>query len=119
MLAIKGLPEGTRASIGELAERLQLQHHSTVELVDRLVKRRLVQRKRAETDRRQVMVSLTPRGEKMLLELSLHHREELLSMGPVLVTALRKLMKTLSASDEAAERAPAKKRKSRAAEGHS
>src|ERR1700683_5655219 len=36
MLTLKGLPAGTRPRIGELAERLQIQHHSTVELVNRL-----------------------------------------------------------------------------------
>ncbi|HYX50470.1 MAG TPA: helix-turn-helix domain-containing protein, partial [Ktedonobacteraceae bacterium] len=39
LLALKGLPEGRKATIGALAERLQLTHHSTVELVDRLVER--------------------------------------------------------------------------------
>jgi len=39
LLAIKGLPEGVVASISILAERLQIQHHSAVELVDRLVER--------------------------------------------------------------------------------
>jgi DNA-binding MarR family transcriptional regulator len=95
LLAVKGIPENSRATVGELAERLQIQHHSTVELVDRMAKRRLVQRRRSESDRRQVIVSLTAKGEKLLLDLSLHHREELLSTGPVLVQALRKLMKTL------------------------
>ncbi len=36
MLAIKGLPKGMRPTIGTLAERMQIQHHSTVELVNRL-----------------------------------------------------------------------------------
>jgi DNA-binding MarR family transcriptional regulator len=99
LLAVKGMPNGSRATVGDLAERLQIQHHSTVELVDRMAKQRLVQRRRSESDRRQVMVSLTAKGEKVLLELSIHHREELLSMGPVLVSALRKLMRTLKASE--------------------
>src|SRR5437588_7061226 len=54
LLAIKGLPEGRKATIGELAERLQLRHHSTVELIDRLVKRELVERHRDEEDQRRV-----------------------------------------------------------------
>ncbi len=37
LLALKGLPAGRKATISELAERLQLRHHSTVELIDRLV----------------------------------------------------------------------------------
>lgn len=101
LLAVKGTPRSVPASIGELAERLQIQHHSTVELVDRLVRRKLVLRRRRESDRRQVLVQLTPKGEQILLELSLHHREELVSMGPILVAALRKLMTTLKRSNGA------------------
>ncbi len=62
LLAVKGLPEGRRAIIGELAERLQLQHHSVVELVDRLEERGFVQRNRDEGDQRRVLVRLTPAG---------------------------------------------------------
>src|SRR5205809_3535225 len=74
LLALKGLPQEKQASISYLAERLQLQHHSTVELVDRLVERGFVQRRRDETDLRRVLVDLTPRGEEILRELSVHHR---------------------------------------------
>jgi DNA-binding MarR family transcriptional regulator len=92
LLALKGLPEGRQATIGELAERLQLQHHSTVELVNRLVERGLVQRCRDEGDQRRVLVSLTPRGEEVLRELSVEHRAELRSNGPALVQALNSLI---------------------------
>lgn len=92
LLHIKGLPEGKQASIGEVAERLQIQHHSTVELVDRMSVRGLIKRKRASEDRRQVLLELTPKGEKMIRELAHLHREELRNTGPALVTALRKVM---------------------------
>lgn len=101
MLAVKGIPEGDQATISNLAERLQIQHHSTVELVDRLVNRGLVTRKRGAEDRRQVIVQLTAKGEKLLRDLSLHHREELKMAGADLVGALKRLMATLG-------RAPAK-----------
>lgn len=104
MLAVKGLPEETPATIGELAERLQIQHHSTVELVDRLVNRGLVSRKRGSEDRRQVMVQLTAKGEKLLRDLSLHHREELRTAGLDLVTALKKLMSSLGATGRATKK---------------
>ena len=48
MLALKGLPEGVRPRIGELAERLQIQHHSAVELVNRLEAGGYVRRQRAQ-----------------------------------------------------------------------
>ena len=92
LLALKGLPEGKQASISYLAERLQPQHHSTVELVDRLVERNFVQRRRDEADQRRVLVDLTPHGEDILRELSLYHRTELQSMGPALVQTLDALI---------------------------
>ena len=64
MLAIKGLPTGMLPTIGTLAERMQIQHHSAVELVNRLSSRGLVRRSRAGEDRRQVLLGLTPKGEK-------------------------------------------------------
>src|SRR5438105_14280317 len=55
LLAVKGLPEGRKATISALAERLQLAHHSTVELIDRLAERGFIQRCRDEADHRQVL----------------------------------------------------------------
>jgi len=98
MLALKGLPSGTRPRIRELAERLQLQHHSTVELVNRLVRRGLVRRSRAGEDRREVLLALTPKGERVLQRLSQHHRTELRSQGPVLVAALNSVMQSMNGS---------------------
>jgi len=90
MLAVKGLPSGVRPRIAELAERLQIQHHSMVELVNRLASRGYVRRHRGGDDRREVMLSLTAKGEKTLRELSLHHKEELRTQGPGLIAALRR-----------------------------
>lgn len=95
MLAVKGLPDGVSATISEIAERLQIQHHSTVELVDRLANRGCATRKRDTEDRRQVIVQLTAKGEKLLRDLSLHHRDELKEEGSELVSSLRKLMSSL------------------------
>jgi DNA-binding MarR family transcriptional regulator len=92
LLALKGLPEGRQATIGELAERMQLQHHSTVELVNRLVERGFVRRYRDEEDQRRVLVSITSRGEEILRELSVEHRAELRSSGPDLAKALNALL---------------------------
>ncbi|HLI62257.1 MAG TPA: MarR family transcriptional regulator [Terriglobales bacterium] len=91
MLAIKGRPAGEEPRITYLADRLQIQHHSAVELVDRLVKKGLVKRTRAQQDRREVHVHLTPRGERILGQLTLHSRAELRSAAPALVAALAEL----------------------------
>ena len=92
MLALKGLPGEIRPRIAELAERLKIQHHSAVELVNRLALGGFVRRHRGKEDKREVLLSLTPKGEKILRELSLYHRTELQTRGPALVTALRHAM---------------------------
>jgi len=94
MLSLKGLPKDARPTIGEVAERLQIQHHSAVELVNRLAAAGYVRRKRAGAgeDQREVLLALTPKSEKVLQELSLHHWAELCSAGPTLVDALRRAM---------------------------
>lgn len=89
LLAIKGLPNSRRATIGILAERLQLQHHSAVELVDRLQKRGLLRRSRSDADRREVLLGLTRRGERLLGRLAESHRIELSVAGPKLMKALQ------------------------------
>lgn len=90
MLAIKGLPKGTRPRIGELAERMQIQHHSAVELANRLSAGGYVRRHRAGEDRREVLLAMTPKGERVLSKLILHHRAELRTRGPALITALKR-----------------------------
>jgi DNA-binding MarR family transcriptional regulator len=91
MLSIKGMPDGLRPRIRELADRMQIQHHSAVELVNRLEAGGYVRRERALDDRREVMLALTPKGEKVLAELALHHLEELQEAAPQLVAALRRV----------------------------
>ncbi len=91
MLAIKGMPEGIRPRIRELATRMQIQHHSTVELINRLETRGYVRRERAQDDRREVLLALTPKGERVVGDLARHHHEQLRSAGPRLVGALQRL----------------------------
>ena len=93
MLAIKGMPSGVRPRIRELVTRMQIRHHSAVELVNRLEAGGLVHRARAQKDRREVLLALTAKGEKVLGELALHHHDELRSAGPELVAALRRIMR--------------------------
>jgi DNA-binding MarR family transcriptional regulator len=92
LLAIKGLPAGRLPTIGELAERLQIRHHSAVELIDRLSARGAVTREMGEADRREVLIRLTPAGERLLRDLSLAHRTELTKTGPELRNALNALL---------------------------
>ena len=92
LLAVRGLPAGLKPTIGVLAERMQLQHHSTVELIDRLVDRGFLCRLRATDDRRQVLVKLTHDGEEFLKKLSLYHLQELQAAGPKFVKILQSLI---------------------------
>lgn len=91
LLAIKGFPGRDRITVGELAERLQLRHHSAVGLADRLVSARWVARKQDTVDRRQVYLSLSARGETVLEKLSAAHKEQLRRVGPEIGQLLERL----------------------------
>lgn len=107
LLAIKGLPAETNATVGLLAERLQIQHHSAVELVDRLEEHDLLIRIRSRKDRRQVLLRLTGRAEEILRQVALPHRAELRSSGVTLLRALQTVM--AHATARAARRTRARK----------
>jgi DNA-binding MarR family transcriptional regulator len=91
LLQLKGLQGRDAATIGMLAERLQIRHHSTVGLVDRLVRQGLVRRRRSEGDRRQVVVEIRRRGEILLRQLALSSMRELQVEGPELIALLQRL----------------------------
>ncbi len=93
MLAIKGMPAEVRPRIRELANRMQIRHHSAVELVNRLEAGGFVHRTRAKDDRREVLLGLTAKGERVLAKLALHHHDELRSAAPDLVTSLHRIMR--------------------------
>jgi len=97
LLALRGLPPGQEATIRTLAERLQIQHHSAVELVDRMEKRGLFKRKRSKRDRRHVLVHVTPHGEKILSRLVRHRIKELRVFAPSLTRALHAVLGAASA----------------------
>jgi DNA-binding MarR family transcriptional regulator len=94
LLAIRGLPEGHEATISKLAERLLLRHHSTVELIDRLETQGYVKRVRGREDRRQVLVVLQPRGEKLLEKVVAQRLIELRSHGRALVGAISSILES-------------------------
>jgi DNA-binding MarR family transcriptional regulator len=88
LLSVQGLPEGIKPTIREIAARLFLQHHSTVELVNRLEARGAIARVHGSDDKREVWVRLTPAGRAILRRLALAHRTELERAGPELARAL-------------------------------
>jgi DNA-binding MarR family transcriptional regulator len=88
LLAIKGQPAESETTVGVLAERLQIRHHSAVELSRRLQAHGWIRRSRGSTDRRVVVLLITSRGEKLLEKLSLSHRDELRTAGARLLKTL-------------------------------
>jgi len=88
LLALRGLPDGARPTIGTVAERLCVQHHTAVALVDKLEERELLRRERGTADRREVLLRLTADGEAVLRKLSVLHRRQLAEVGPEMVAAL-------------------------------
>lgn len=96
LLAVRGLPRAMRPRVAELAERLQIRHHSAVELADRLATAGYIRRRRGERDGREVLLELTSKGEKVLRELSLDHKAELQTRGKDLIRALKRAMREAS-----------------------
>ncbi|MBA3997286.1 MAG: MarR family transcriptional regulator [Candidatus Accumulibacter sp.] len=90
LLHVKGYPGRDWATVGELAERLQAQHHGVVALVTRCVKQGFVERRRSQADKRQIEIHLRDKGAAILDELARLHRAELLSLqGRFVVPDLR------------------------------
>lgn len=92
LLALRGLAPERQPTIGALAEDLLIQHHSAVELVTRMENSGLVRRERDESDRRVVLIRISPRGKKLLRRLTSMHTDELRTAGPALVTALEQVL---------------------------
>ncbi|BCH01513.1 MarR family transcriptional regulator [Mesorhizobium sp. 131-2-5] len=84
LLAIKGYPGGGSVTVGDLAERLRIRHHSAVELINRLSDAGLVVRDQDKDDHRRVLLRLTERADDCLAELSAAHLDELSRIEPML-----------------------------------
>lgn len=92
LLSVRGLPKTSRPTIGTIAERLCVQHHTAVALVDKLERRGLLKRERGTKDRREVLLKLTPEADELLQGLSTQHRQQLRSVGPTMVAALQSIL---------------------------
>lgn len=97
LLVVKGM-EPQQVTIGDLADRLMIKHHSAVELVNRCEQNGWTVRSRDDVDRRVVHVQLTVQGEEILLDLSALHMRELQSTGPRLIKALTAILDRTDAS---------------------
>jgi DNA-binding MarR family transcriptional regulator len=93
LLAIKAFASPDGLTISQLSERLQVKHHSAVNIVDRLAERKLVIRKAGETDRRRRHVELTAKGAALIEELASVHRKEMRGRSSEMIKALQRLKK--------------------------
>jgi DNA-binding MarR family transcriptional regulator len=91
LLAIKAFNTPESLTISQLSERLQVRHHSAVNVVDRLVERKLIRRQAGEHDRRERHLELTPKGERLIDELAAVHHKELSKRSQEMIKALEKL----------------------------
>jgi len=80
LLQVRGYPGRDWATVGELAERLQSQHHGVVALISRCEKLGLVERRRSSEDRRRIEIRLLAKGDKLVNKVAHLHRAELLSL---------------------------------------
>ncbi|MES2310506.1 MAG: MarR family transcriptional regulator [Verrucomicrobiota bacterium] len=104
LLAIQGYPGRSQITVGELAERLQVEHHSAVGLVDRLEANQFVQRTPHPEDRRSVLISLTAEGLRFLDQLAKVHRQELKKIGPELRSILQKLESEITSENDSPDK---------------
>jgi DNA-binding MarR family transcriptional regulator len=93
LLAIKGLPAGKQPTVKQIAEQLQIQHHSAVELASRLARRGLLRRDRSPGDRRSVLLSITKPGEKLIEEIVQYSFQQLEEEAPALLKTLGRILK--------------------------
>ena len=92
LLAVRGLPEGAKATIQVLAQRLMLKHNSTVELIDRLEMHGCLRRSQSRQDRRCILVKLLPRGKQLVERVARERLTELRGGGEALSDALDTLL---------------------------
>jgi DNA-binding MarR family transcriptional regulator len=93
LLALKAFSGEIGLSISELSERLQVKHHTAVSLVDKLEELQFVRRAQGTADRRQVFVTLTQKGSRVLAKVAALHRREMRTRSPEMIDALLRLQK--------------------------
>ncbi len=89
LLAVRGFSARGPLTVGDLARYLLIQHHTAVELVDRMARLKVLSRSADDADARRVLIRLTREGERRLQKISEINREELRAIGPTLTRLLR------------------------------
>jgi DNA-binding MarR family transcriptional regulator len=91
LLAIKAFGTAENITILQLSERLQVKHHSAVNIVDRLAERKFLRRQPGERDRRERHLQLTPKGEALIEELAAVHFYELRDRSEEMIKGMERL----------------------------
>jgi DNA-binding MarR family transcriptional regulator len=92
LLAVAGQPKHKQPTIKEIASQLRLEHHTVVELADRLEKRGLLARQRSPIDRRVVLLRLTRTGRNVLSRIVRFSFSQLRDEAPALIQSLRRIL---------------------------
>jgi len=100
LLAVRGMPQGSSATIQRLASRLLVRHNTAVERVDRLARMRLLRRTHSSTDQRVVSVELSVRGKRIVEKLAHKRVQDLRRTGHELIAALAKVISTTRSSSK-------------------
>ena len=84
LLAVRGHPDPSGPTVGEIASYLVLRHHSAVGLIDRAVADGLVKRNADPRSKSVVRITLTPVGMEKLELLAEAHLEEIGHLAPTM-----------------------------------
>jgi DNA-binding MarR family transcriptional regulator len=90
LLHAKGMPGRAWALVGELAERMLLEHHSVVGLVSRCETAGLVKRKRSVEDARQVEVHLTAKGDRTVNSIAAAQSNEMKALSAFMAATAKR-----------------------------
>ncbi len=92
LLAVYGLSKRKQPTIKEVAAQLCLEHHTVVELADRLEQRKLLVRRPSHSDKRVVLLELTSSGRASLGRIVHFSFSQLHEEGPALIQSLRRIL---------------------------
>jgi DNA-binding MarR family transcriptional regulator len=93
LLAITGLSGNKQPTIKELAQQLCLEHHTVVELADRLERKGLLSRTISPADKRAVLLRVTPAGQRVLGRIVRFSFAQLREEAPELIRSLQRILR--------------------------
>jgi DNA-binding MarR family transcriptional regulator len=93
-------------TLGELSQRMMVSNGNVTGLVDRLVEQKMIERRPSPTDRRSMLVNLTPEGRKTFRTMARTHEDWIAEIFEGLTrNEMDSLMQLLAKTKAAARRA--------------